>query len=32
VPIWDDVLPVTPDDRWRANIDTVSAAMGAANR
>lgn len=29
--IWDDVLPVTPDERWRANIDTVSAAMDATS-
>ncbi len=25
--IWDDVLPATPDARWRANVDIVSAAM-----
>jgi diadenosine tetraphosphate (Ap4A) HIT family hydrolase len=26
--IWDDVLPVTPEDTWRANVATVVAAMG----
>jgi diadenosine tetraphosphate (Ap4A) HIT family hydrolase len=25
--IWDDVLPVTPEDRWRANVETVAAAL-----
>jgi diadenosine tetraphosphate (Ap4A) HIT family hydrolase len=26
--IWDDVLPVTPEDAWRANVAQVVAAMG----
>jgi diadenosine tetraphosphate (Ap4A) HIT family hydrolase len=25
--IWDDVLPITPEDRWRANVETVIAAL-----
>ena len=29
--IWDDVLPVTPEDRWRANVAAVSAAMEASD-
>jgi diadenosine tetraphosphate (Ap4A) HIT family hydrolase len=28
--IWDDVLPVTPEDRWRANAETVAAALRGA--
>ena len=27
--IWDDVLPTTPEDGWRANIATVAAEMDA---
>ena len=27
--IWDDVLPPTPDDVWRANLDAVVAALEA---
>ncbi len=27
--IWDDVLPVTGEDAWRANVATVVAALGA---
>ena len=26
--IWDDVLPPTPEDVWRANLDLVVAALG----
>jgi len=26
--IWDDVLPLTAEDTWRANIATVAAALG----
>ena len=25
--IWDDILPPTPDDVWRANLDAVVAAL-----
>ena len=25
--IWDDVLPPLPEERWRANLDAVAAAM-----
>jgi diadenosine tetraphosphate (Ap4A) HIT family hydrolase len=27
--IWDDVLPTTPEDRWRANVAAVVAALDA---
>jgi hypothetical protein len=27
--IWDDVLPPTPEDLWRANLDVVVAALDA---
>jgi diadenosine tetraphosphate (Ap4A) HIT family hydrolase len=27
--VWDDVLPPTPEDVWRANVDTVVAALEA---
>jgi len=30
VAIWDDVLPPTPDEVWRANLDAVSAALSGA--
>jgi diadenosine tetraphosphate (Ap4A) HIT family hydrolase len=30
--IWDDVLPTTPPDVWRANLDTVVAALDAQGR
>jgi diadenosine tetraphosphate (Ap4A) HIT family hydrolase len=26
--IWDDILPPTPDDIWRANVDAVVKALG----
>jgi hypothetical protein len=26
--IWDDILPVTPDDVWQANLRTVARALG----
>ncbi len=26
--VWDDVLPPTPEDVWRANLDRVVAALG----
>jgi diadenosine tetraphosphate (Ap4A) HIT family hydrolase len=26
--VWDDVLPPTPDDLWRANLDLVVGALG----
>jgi hypothetical protein len=26
--VWDDVLPPTPDDVWRANLALVVAALG----
>lgn len=29
VAIWDDVLPPLPDELWRANLDTVAAALRA---
>jgi diadenosine tetraphosphate (Ap4A) HIT family hydrolase len=25
--IWDDILPPTPEDVWRANLDSVAAAL-----
>jgi diadenosine tetraphosphate (Ap4A) HIT family hydrolase len=28
--IWDDVLPPTPEDVWRANVAAVTGALGAA--
>jgi hypothetical protein len=28
--IWDDVLPATPEDLWRANLDLVVTALGPA--
>jgi diadenosine tetraphosphate (Ap4A) HIT family hydrolase len=28
--IWDDVLPTTPEDAWRANVASVAAAMTAS--
>ena len=27
--VWDDVLPPTPEDIWRANLDHVRAELGA---
>jgi diadenosine tetraphosphate (Ap4A) HIT family hydrolase len=27
--IWDDILPPTPEDVWRANLDVVAAALEA---
>jgi len=27
--VWDDVLPPTPGDVWRANLDSVVSALGA---
>jgi hypothetical protein len=27
--IWDDVLPPTPEDVWRANLAAVARAMAA---
>jgi diadenosine tetraphosphate (Ap4A) HIT family hydrolase len=27
--IWDDILPPTPEDVWRANLDLVGAALGS---
>ena len=27
--IWDDILPPTPEDVWRANLDAVVAALDA---
>ena len=29
--IWDDILPPTPEDIWRANLDAVVAALREAN-
>ena len=26
--IWDDILPPTPEDIWRANLELVVAALG----
>jgi hypothetical protein len=26
--IWDDVLPPTPEDVWRENLDLVVTALG----
>ena len=28
--IWDDILPPTPQDVWRANLETVARALAAA--
>jgi diadenosine tetraphosphate (Ap4A) HIT family hydrolase len=30
--IWDDVLPVTPQDAWRANVATVAGALSGPAR
>jgi hypothetical protein len=27
--IWDDILPVTPDEVWNANLELVRRAMTA---
>jgi hypothetical protein len=30
--IWDDVLPPTPEDVWRANLEIVREALNDATR
>jgi diadenosine tetraphosphate (Ap4A) HIT family hydrolase len=30
--VWDDVLPPTPEDVWRGNLELVVAALDAADR
>jgi diadenosine tetraphosphate (Ap4A) HIT family hydrolase len=25
--VWDDILPPTPEDVWRANLDTIARAL-----
>jgi hypothetical protein len=25
--IWDDILPVTPDDVWQANLEMVTSSL-----
>jgi hypothetical protein len=25
--IWDDILPVTPDDVWQANLEMVASSL-----
>jgi diadenosine tetraphosphate (Ap4A) HIT family hydrolase len=27
--VWDDILPPLPEDAWRANLDTIAAALSA---
>jgi hypothetical protein len=30
--IWDDILPPTPEEVWRANLDAVGRALGGTQR
>jgi hypothetical protein len=30
--IWDDILPVTPDEAWNANLEAMVAALRSETR